>query len=84
MEIAGSILNPALGLGFFMRGKSLLFESLCFMEWMIGIREFEIFWMITKGCEGAWSLRICWISCEKLCHFEFVFGFASSRISLRH
>ena len=59
MEIAGSILNPGLGLGFFMRGKSLLFESLCFMEWMIGIREFEIFWMIMKDCEGTWSLRIC-------------------------
>jgi hypothetical protein len=36
-----------------MRGKSIIFESLCFMEWIIGVKEFEIFLRIVKGCEGA-------------------------------
>jgi hypothetical protein len=58
IEIAGSTLYPSLGLGFFMRGKSILFESRCFMEWIIGIREFEIFLRIVRGCKGAWSFRI--------------------------
>jgi hypothetical protein len=51
--IAGSILNPGLGLGFFMRGNFIIFESLCFMEWIIGVKEFEIFLRIVRGCEGA-------------------------------
>jgi hypothetical protein len=46
-------LNPGLGLGFFMRGNLIIFESLCFMEWIIGIKEFEIFLRIERGCEGA-------------------------------
>ena len=53
IEIAGSSLHPSLGLGFFMRGNSIIFESLCFMEWIIGVKEFEIFLRIVKGCEGA-------------------------------
>ena len=52
MEVAGSILYPGLGLGFFMRGKSALFESLCLMEWTIGVREIEMFRRIKRGCEG--------------------------------
>ena len=53
IEIAGSGLYPGLGLGFFMRGNSVIFESLCFMEWIIGVKEFEIFLRMVKGCEGA-------------------------------
>ena len=53
IEIAGSILYPGLGLGFLMRGKSILFESLCFIEWIIGVREFAIFRRIVRGWKGA-------------------------------
>ena len=67
-----------------MRGKSIIFESLCFMEWIIGVKEFEIFLRIIRGCEGAWSIRICCNCCERSCHVLLVLRNLPSRISLRH
>ena len=49
IEIAGSVLYLGLGLGCLIRGKSILFKILCFIEWIIGVREFAIFWRIVKG-----------------------------------
>jgi len=36
-----------------MSGKSILFESLCFIEWIIGVKEFKIFRSVVRGYKGA-------------------------------
>ena len=35
-----------------MREKSIIFESLYFMEWMIGVKEFEMFLRIVRVVRG--------------------------------
>ena len=56
--VAGSNRSPGVDLGYFRRGYSKLFGSLCLMDWMIGISDLEILRRMVKGCEGACSMRI--------------------------